>query len=130
MRLEVVTPNGQVLEVEASSVTAPGFHGEFGVLPGHRAALVMLGGGAIRYEGASSGHVYVRGGVAQISGDTMLVLADEATKPDNVDRERAERLLEQAARVLEEVEFLDETTRHRVSTDQAYSEALLKVAGH
>ncbi len=127
MKLEVVTPNGRVLETEASSVTAPGFLGEMGVLPGHRPALVMLSGGVIRYEGpAGAGLVYVRGGIAQVQADAVLVLADEAVRAEAVDRERAKGILDAAEKGFEELDFLEDGDLHRLSADRAYAEALLK----
>ena len=131
MKLEVVTPNGRVLDDDATNITAPGYLGEFGVLPGHQPALVMLSGGALRYENATgAGLVYIRGGVAQITGDAMLVLADEALYADDIDRERAERILQAAIKGIGEVEQLDDAELHRLSTDRAYGEALLSSAGH
>ncbi len=131
MKLEVVTPNGRVLEVEAKNVTAPGYSGEFGVLPGHRAALLMLSGGALRYDiDGTEALVYIRGGVAQVSGDSILVLADEAIAPDDIDRERAERILESAVKGVEEVEFLEDSQLHRLATDRAFAESMLARAGH
>lgn len=131
MKLEVVTPNGRVLDTEVKSVTAPGYLGEFGILPGHQAALVMLSGGALRYEDASGEqHVFIRGGVAQISEGTVLVLADETVAADDIDRERAESILDSALKGIDQVEYLDDSEIHRLSADRAFGEALLQRAGH
>jgi F-type H+-transporting ATPase subunit epsilon len=131
MRLEIVTPNGRVLDAEAKSVTAPGYLGEFGILPGHQAALVMLSGGALRYEDASGEQiVLIRGGIAQISDDSVLVLADETVAVDDIDRTRAEAILDAAVKGINEVEYLDDSELHRLSADRAYGEALIQRAGH
>ena len=43
IRLEVVTPERQVLSVEVDEVSAPGALGYFGVLPGHTPFITTLG---------------------------------------------------------------------------------------
>ncbi len=131
MKLEIVTPTGKVLDVEAQSITAPGAGGEFGVLPGHRPALVMLGGGTISYESAEgAGRVHLRGGVAELRADAVLVLADEVTRPEDVDRERAETLLQSALDGVAQAGCLDDDRLLRLGADRAYAEAMLKTAGH
>lgn len=132
IKLEVVTPTGKVLDVQADSVTAPGAMGELGVLPDHRPGLVMLGGGELRYEknGSAGEPVFIRGGVAEIRPDGVLILADEARTPAKADKQRAERILQQALEVQEQSDYLDDAELQRVANDRAYAEAMLKVAGH
>lgn len=130
IKLEVVTPTGKVLDAQVSSVTAPGAEGDFGVLPEHRPGLVMLGGGALSYEGSDSGQVFIRGGVAEVRPDGLLVLADDATTPESIDRAAAEALLQAAIQGLEKAEFLDDARLQRFNADRAYAEAVLKVSGH
>lgn len=132
IKLEVVTPRGKVLDVEADSVTAPGALGELGVLPEHRPGLVMLGGGELRYQkGGSEGEpVFIRGGVAEIRPDGVLVLADEARTPANADKARAEAILEKAMAARDQSTYLDDAELQRIANDRAYAESVLKVAGH
>lgn len=132
IKLEVVTPTGKVLDVDADSVTAPGALGELGVLPQHRPGLVMLGGGALRYQagGRDGEPIYIRGGVAEIRPDGVLVLADEARTPAKVDKQRAEQILEHAMQRANEATYLDDAEMQRIGNDRAYAEAMLKVAGH
>lgn len=127
-KLEVVTPTGRVVDVSTDQVTAPGLLGEIGILPSHRPALIQLGGGTIRYTG---GEVIVRGGVAEVRADGVLVLADEAVTPAKADRARAEGILQAAVAGLSQSrEYLDDERAARLGSDRAYAEAVLKVAGH
>lgn len=130
MKLEVVTPTGKALAAEVDEVTAPGAQGEFGVLPGHRPSLMMLGGGAITYTGKDSGELYVSGGVAELRADAVLVLADEVTHPDAVDRGKAEALLQKTIDTIAAAEQIDDDQLLRLNGDRAYAEAMLKTAGH
>jgi hypothetical protein len=68
--------------------------------------------------------------VAEISGDSLLVITDHALEPSDADREEAEGVLQGAIAELEAAEFLDDSTLLRLSTDQRYAETVLKTAGH
>lgn len=125
LKLEIVTPLGKVLDAEVTQVIAPGALGEFAVLPSHRPGVVLLGGGAIRYEGATSGTVFVRGGVVEIGPERVLVLADEAAKPGETDTAAAQKLLEKTAADLAAHEFLTEEATVALATDRAFAEAVL-----
>jgi len=132
IKLEVVTPTGKVLEADADSVTAPGALGEFGVLPEHRPGLVMLGGGVLHYEkgGKEGTPVYIRGGVAEVRPDGVLVLADEATRGDAIDRGEAEQLLSKTLAAYDASKGLDDEAQRQLENDRRYAEAMLKTAGH
>ncbi|NLV24735.1 MAG: F0F1 ATP synthase subunit epsilon, partial [Deltaproteobacteria bacterium] len=41
LKLEMITPYGEILATEVDDVVAPGVMGEFGVLPGHRSMLAL-----------------------------------------------------------------------------------------
>jgi len=42
LKLEMVTPYKRVLSQEVDEITAPGFLGELGLLPGHTALLTTM----------------------------------------------------------------------------------------
>ena len=91
----------------------------------------MLGGGLMSYTGPDGeGELLIRGGVAEISGDTLLVITDHALSLDEAERAEAESVLASAMSALEAAEILDESTLMRLSTDQRYAETVLKTAGH
>ena len=127
IKLEVVTPTGKVVETETSTVSAPGVVGDLGIMPEHRPALIQLGGGVIKYD---DGMVYVRGGVAEVRPNGVLVLADQAVLPEDADRAQAEVLLKETIDAMDSREFLDEARLGELNDRRAYAEAVLKTAGH
>jgi F-type H+-transporting ATPase subunit epsilon len=127
IKLEVVTPTGKVVEAETDSVTAPGMVGELGIMPDHRPALIQLGGGAIQYEG---GQVFVAGGVAEVRPDGVLVLAEKAVLPENIDRVAVEALLKESVEAMDSREYLHEARLIELGNQRAFAEAALKTAGH
>ena len=97
MRLEIATPTRQLVSAEADEVVAPGSEGYFGVLPGHAPFLTTLGSGEVSYRhGREEGHLAVIGGFAEVQDDRVMILAETAERPEEIDRERAERARQRA----------------------------------
>ena len=97
MRFELATPGRLLVSTEADEVVAPGTEGYFGVLPGHAAFLSTLGSGRLTYRrGGEENHLAVMGGFAEVGPDRMIVLAEGAERPQEIDRERAERARQRA----------------------------------
>ncbi len=98
---ELATPNRLIVSEEVEEVVAPGVEGYFGVLPGHTPLLTSLQSGEVSYRvGRGEQYLAVTGGFAEVRGDRVVVLADNAERPDEIDRERAERARQRAERRL------------------------------
>ena len=92
LSLEVATPTRLVVAEVVDEVVAPGIEGYFGVLPGHAPFLTTLGIGELTYrQGREERRLAVSGGFAEVRNDKVIVLADTAETPEEIDRERAER---------------------------------------
>jgi F-type H+-transporting ATPase subunit epsilon len=101
LTLEVATPTRLVVSEVVDEVVAPGIEGYFGVLPGHAPFLTTLGIGELTYrKGREEYHLAIAGGFAEVRNDKVIVLADSAERPDEIDRGRAEQAREQAERRL------------------------------
>jgi F-type H+-transporting ATPase subunit epsilon len=97
LTLELATPTRLVVSAEVDEVVAPGSQGYFGVLPGHAPLLATLGIGEVIYRiGRDEHHVAVSGGFAEVRNDKVIILADSAETPADIDRTRAERARERA----------------------------------
>ena len=97
MQLEVATPARQLVSTEVDEVVAPGSEGYFGVLPGHAAFLTTLTAGELTYrQGREEEHLAVIGGFAEVNADRVIILAEAAERPEEIDRERAERARQRA----------------------------------
>ncbi len=111
LTLELATPTRLVVSAEVDEVVAPGSLGYFGVLPGHAPLLATLGIGEVTYRiGRDEHHVAVSGGFAEVRNDKVIILADSAETPADVDRARAEQARERAearlsGRTEEEIDY-------------------------
>jgi F-type H+-transporting ATPase subunit epsilon len=97
LTLELATPTRMVVAETVDEVVVPGSEGYFGVLPGHAPLLATLGIGELTYRvGRDERHVAVAGGFAEVRNDKVIVLADTAEAPQEIDRGRAERARDRA----------------------------------
>ena len=112
LSLELATPTRMVVAETVDEVVVPGSEGYFGVLPGHAPLLATLGIGELTYRiGREERHVAVSGGFAEVRNDKVIVLADTAELPQDIDRARAERARDRAEQRLsgrsqEETDFV------------------------
>jgi F-type H+-transporting ATPase subunit epsilon len=110
LTLEITTPMRMVVSEDVDEVVAPGIEGYFGVLPGHAPFLTTLGIGTVSYRiGRDEHRLAVAGGFAEVRNDKVIILADTAERPVEIDVARAERARERAERLLsgrqEDVDF-------------------------
>jgi F-type H+-transporting ATPase subunit epsilon len=97
MLLEIATPTRMLVTAEVDEVVAPGVEGYFGVLPGHAAFLTTLAPGEVTYRSGQTEHrVAVTGGFAEVRAERVIILAENAERPEEIDRERAERARQRA----------------------------------
>ncbi len=95
--LQIVTPDRMVLQKDVESVTATGVVGEFTALPMHVPFLAALSIGSLAYrENGRLAYVFVSGGFADVTPDRVLILAEAAELPEEIDIDRARKARERA----------------------------------
>jgi F-type H+-transporting ATPase subunit epsilon len=79
LNFELVTPERVALSGEASAVVVPGLEGQFTVLPGHAPIISALRPGMLEVSLADDKRrLFVTGGVAEVDGQRLTVLAERA----------------------------------------------------
>ena len=130
IRLEVVTPEKQVVNDLAQIVMAPGSMGEFGILSGHTPFMTSLNTGAIHYrdKNGKDQFVFVSGGFAEALPDKVTILAQSAEKTEEIDIERAKAAMGRAEKRLENRSKEDiDFTRAKAALERAL--VRIKLAG-
>ena len=90
------------------SVVIPTVEGEIGVLPGHIPLLTQVEDGELRVtKGATTQLLVVSGGFAQIDGDRVRVLAENAINEEKIDEQAVEAALKRAEQQLREAKDVD-----------------------
>jgi len=96
-RCTVITPNEQVLDKDVTAAVLPAWDGQIGLLKHRAPLLVKLGFGTLRLEGdGGSERLFVGGGFAQMKGDQLTLLTDEAVPTSKINAQEAQSALKEA----------------------------------
>ena len=130
--VSLVTPEGAAFEGEAEMLIVPGAAGEIGVLARHAPLVATLMAGSTRVH-VTQGDVkeFATGpGFFKVELDRAIALVDDAADVEQIDRDRAQKQLEEARAELEQVEAGDsEADRWQLEQRIAHAENQLRVAG-
>jgi len=130
--VSLVTPEGAAFEGEAEMLIVPGAAGEIGVLARHAPLVATLKAGSTRVH-VTQGDVkeFATGpGFFKVELDRAIALVDDAADVEQIDRDRAQKQLEEARAELERVEAGEsEADRWQLEQRIAHAENQLRVAG-
>ncbi|MNO68454.1 ATP synthase epsilon chain [compost metagenome] len=99
--LEIVTPEHVVFSQEVNSLTVRGLEGELGILPGHIPFVTPLQVAPIVVKtGGKDISIAVHGGFVEVQSEKVIILAESAELPEEIDVERAVAARERAERRL------------------------------
>ena len=103
IHLEVVTPERKVFEADVDRVEVPGLDGELGILPGHTELISQLkpAGLLVYHIGDEKGEMAISAGFVEVSPENVVVLANRATHPKDIDLAKALQIKEQAEQQLQ-----------------------------
>jgi len=128
IKLELVTPARLLVSEEVDEVIAPGYEGEFGVLPDHTPFLVILAIGVLRYRKSNQEwKIAVGGGFAEVTSDRVVILADVAEKAEEIDVDRARRAYERAENALKDL-VMDDAEFNKINSALQRSIARMSAA--
>lgn len=105
LKLEILTPNGEIFNDEAISVTLPGEEGEFGVLAHHASLTTLLEAGLIDIEkkDKSIESVLINWGVVQVDEEKVIVLVEGAVAIRGENESAVADALEEAKKLINDV---------------------------
>ena len=102
-KLQLVAPDRPSINEEVTAVNLPGGAGEFGVMAGHMSLLSTLRPGTLRVTHGQQRDLYfIAGGFAEVNGSSVIVLAEEYVKADEIDVEEARKTKKQSQDLLAE----------------------------
>jgi len=128
-KVEVLTPEGEVFSDEVEMVSTRTTVGSIGVLAHHEPLLGMLEPTELRlYKSESDIERYAQGeGYIQVSEEGVLVLVEEAMRPEDLDASDLQDRLRRAEEAVEGAEEGSEEER-RAKRDRKRWEAFLRIA--
>jgi F-type H+-transporting ATPase subunit epsilon len=128
-QVEVLTPEGQVFDDEVEMVSTRTSVGSIGVLANHQPLLGLLDPTELRlYRSESDIERFAQGeGYIQVAGNQVLVLVEEAHRPEELDSADLRERLSKAERDADQAEEGSEE-RRRALRDKRRWEAFLAIA--
>ena len=101
LKLEIVTPERRVVDIEAESVTVPTASGEAGILTNHAPLISALKPGVLSYaaKGATE-RLAISSGFVEVSNNQVSVLTDVAETANEINAEQARADREEAEKEL------------------------------
>ena len=76
LRVFVISPEAALFEGEASSVVAPAFDGQVGILTGHAPMMTLLGKGELVVTGTAERRFSIEGGFMQVLNNEVRVVTE------------------------------------------------------
>lgn len=111
---ELVTPQRVVLKEAADQITLPTPDGEITILPHHIPLVTLVSSGELLLKkGSEEIPLAVHGGVLEVHGNTVRLLAEEAERVEELDEARAEQARKRA----------EELKARAIGDEQLYAEA-------
>ncbi|MFQ3169088.1 MAG: F-type H+-transporting ATPase subunit epsilon [Limisphaerales bacterium] len=127
LKLEIVTPESKIYSENVEMVTLPGSEGEAGIYPNHVPLMTQVQAGEIIVNRGGTEEVVAIGeGFAEITGEHVAILTDNAANSADIDKAAAEEAKAKAERRLEEGGDVTEEEAKALTQAILYSQAQLK----
>ena len=117
--LDIVSAEERLYSGSVTAVTVSGSEGELGIRYGHAPLLTSIRPGLVQYvtKAGKQEVLYVSGGMLEVLGSSVMVLADTAIRAEDLDKAKAE-----------EAKRAAEAKLHGSSHDTDYAEAAAELA--
>ena len=127
LKLEIVTPESKIYSEDVEMVTLPGSEGEAGIYRNHVPLMTQVQAGEIIVKrGGNEEVVAVGEGFAEVTGDHVAILTDNAANSEDIDEAAAEDARAKAEQRLAEGGDISEDEARALNQAILYSEAQIK----
>lgn len=129
VNFELVSPEKLLMEAEVDMVVVPGSEGDFGILPGHTPMISTIRPGVLDIHdgGSVTERIFVAGGFAEVTGERLTVLAEEAVPVADIDKATAEERIRAAREAIGKAE--NDIDRDAGARQLQAAESMLAAAG-
>jgi F-type H+-transporting ATPase subunit epsilon len=127
LQLEIVTPEAVIYSEAVDMVTLPGSEGETGIYPNHVPLMTKVQAGELIAKKAGAEEILaVSEGFAEITGDHVSILTDNAANSTDIDEATAEDARSKAEKRLKEGDISEEEAK-ALTQAILYSAAQIRV---
>ena len=125
-QFELVSPERLLMDIEVAGVLVPGSEGDFQVLSSHAPVMTTIRPGVISVDegnGKEETRIFVRGGFAEVTHGSLVILAEEAVPVKELSKSDLEQRITDAKEDLEDAKS-DEDCRKAEEAIARLSELL------
>ncbi len=109
MRLQLVTPLGVVVDEDVEMVTVSGSEGQMGIFPGHVPLVTPVVPSEVIIQQKGQERFFAIGeGMAEITGDAIAILTDEAIAAEDLDEHQLQQELQRTEEALKQKSSAEE----------------------
>ena len=105
--LEIISPEGTLLKVEASEVVIPAYEGEMGILKDHIPLITFLRPGLINIKTNTDQKFFVEEGTVEFSNNNLLILTSTAKEVTKMNNKFIDALISESEKKLDINEITD-----------------------
>ena len=105
--LEIISPEGTILKVEASEVVIPSYEGEMGILKNHIPLITFLRPGIINIKAGTEQKFFVEEGTVEFSNNNLLILTSTAVEVTKMNKKFIDSLISVSEKKLDNNEISD-----------------------
>ena len=106
-KVEIISPDQEILNTEASEVTIPSYEGQMGILKDHIPLITFLRPGFISVKNQVESKYFVEEGTVEFSANSLLILTSSAKDLKNLQKNSINNLLEEAERKIKDENSTD-----------------------
>ena len=127
LKLEIVTPESKIYSEDVEMVTLPGNEGEAGIYPNHVPLMTRVQAGEIIVKRSGKEEIVAVGeGFAEVTGDLVAILTDNAANSEDIDEAAAKEARSKAEQRLAEGGEISEDEARALNQAILFSEAQIK----
>ncbi len=127
LHFSLVSPERELFSGEVDQVVVPGSDGQFGALVNHAPLMSVVKSGVIRIiTGNQETKMYVGGGIVDVSGKGVAILAEDAVDLNSIDKAAFEKDLKNAQEDLRDAK--SDTEKAKANKKVERLEAILAAA--
>ena len=127
LKLEIVTPESKIYSEDVEMVTLPGNEGEAGIYPNHVPLMTQVQAGEIIVKRSGKEEIVAVGeGFAEVTGDLVAILTDNAANSEDIDEAAAKEARSKAEQRLAEGGEISEDEARALNQAILFSEAQIK----
>lgn len=120
-KFELVSPERLLMDIEVAGVCVPGSEGDFQVLPNHGPVMTTIRPGVIRVDngdGKDHFRIFVRGGFAEVTHGSLVILAEEAVPVEELSKSDLEQRIQNAKEDLEDAKTDEDCRKAQEAIDR------------